>query len=72
MFRKYYIFDGSTNFMLKCIWCSSQGTYDEFFSGDIEINADDHFCKILLQTATALHILVIVVNFSFTAVSVSC
>jgi len=29
----YLIFDGLTNFMLKWIWCGSEGNYDDLFVG---------------------------------------
>jgi len=33
--------------MLKWIWCGSQGSYDDFYFGDIYINAE-YFYKILI------------------------
>jgi len=31
----YLIFDGLTNFMLKWIWCGSEGNYDDFSLWDV-------------------------------------
>ena len=31
----YLIFDGLTNFMLKWIWCGSEGNYDDFYLWDV-------------------------------------
>jgi len=35
MFRKILSFYGLTNFMLKWIWCGSEGSYDDFCMWDI-------------------------------------
>ena len=45
MFRKIFEFYGLTNFMLKWIWCGSEGSYGDFYQWDIYINAE-YFCKI--------------------------
>ena len=31
----YLIFDGLTSFMLKWIWCGSEGNYDDFYLRDV-------------------------------------
>jgi len=31
----YLIFDGLTNFVLKWIWCGSEGNYDDFYLWDV-------------------------------------
>ena len=54
-------FEGLTNFLLKWVWCGSdgsEGSCDDFYLWNIYINAD-FFCK----WATVLSILVIIVNF---------
>jgi len=65
--RIYLIFDGLTNFMLKWIWCDSEGNYDDWFLFGGCLNKS----WLLLETsnckwATAFSILVILVYFSVT------
>jgi len=43
----YLIFDGLTNFILKWIWCGSEGNYDYFYLWDIKINLY-YFCKLII------------------------
>ena len=43
----YLIVGGLTNFMLKWIWCDSEGNYDDFYLWDVQINPD-YFCKLLI------------------------
>jgi len=41
------IFDGLTNFMLKWIYCGSEGNYDDFYLWDVQINPD-YFYNLLI------------------------
>jgi len=41
------IVDGLTNFVLKWIWCGSEGNYDDFYLWGFLINPD-YFCKFLI------------------------
>jgi len=50
MFRKLLIFDGLTNFMLKWIWCGSEGNCDDFYLRDVWVNPD-YFCQIEILIA---------------------
>jgi len=47
--QKNLSFYGLTNFMLKWIWCGSEGSYDDFCLWDIKINAE-YFFKMLIAT----------------------
>jgi len=49
MFRKFFSFDGLTNFMLKWIWCGSEGSYENILS-DIQLNADHYQLKTKRKT----------------------